>query len=407
MSFLTDILRRRKKGDDHFVFLLTVTLVVLLSVFGLFPITYSPRSRERFQFSIKHLIYCMLVTILFASVYVRQMYQDYIHNQLNLQDATKLYSYMNVIVTVVNYITQMVMGRQVARMMRRVPLFSTLRVFKIDRKIIWRSVGTSLIKVIAFPLILEITLVIQQRHYEPELNWMWSLYKLYPMIISNLLNNCYYGAMIIVKAILQALNARLKNQLKEVNYMQREDQIKLTTPYYRMQKFCSLADEMDIMAEQYMIVYTHSNNYLKPQALSMILSLICHLLGMTVGFFMQYYNLADTFISGKVYDGFGALINLVFLGISLAEIVMLAHLCNDILEETSKTGRILQNIDYLHADCRYKQAIFTFSLMILNMKFRIKPLGLFELDMSLIMNVFSSMSGFLIILVQGDLWQRA
>ncbi|XP_023034235.1 putative gustatory receptor 94a [Drosophila willistoni] len=127
MSFLTDILRRRKKGDDHFVFLLTVTLVVLLSVFGLFPITYSPRSRERFQFSIKHLIYCMLVTILFASVYVRQMYQDYIHNQLNLQDATKLYSYMNVIVTVVNYITQMVMGRQVARMMRRVPLFSTLR----------------------------------------------------------------------------------------------------------------------------------------------------------------------------------------------------------------------------------------------------------------------------------------
>ncbi|KAH8313648.1 hypothetical protein KR067_009715 [Drosophila pandora] len=385
---------------------LTITLVALMTFFGLLSNRYYSRSREKFRFSRIYLVYDIFWTVGFTIMYGHQIVKEYYQGQINLRDAITLYSYMNITVAVINYVTQMIISEHVAKTMSAVPFFETLRKFRLNSKSLYIAISTALIKSIGFPFILEVAFILQQRRLHPELSLFWTIYRLFPLVISNLLNNCFYGAMIVVLEILKALNFRVETVLKEVNLLQREEQLKLNTTYYRMQRFCSLADELDCLAISYRLIYVHAGKYLSPMSLSMILSLICHLLGMTVGFYSLYYAVADTFIGGKPYDGLGSLINLVFLFISLAEITLLTHLCNNLLIATQKTGTLLQGMNLRHADPRFRKAVHDFTLFVTLSRFKIKPLGLYELDMTLIMNVFSTVASFLLILVQADLSQR-
>ncbi|XP_017003110.2 putative gustatory receptor 94a [Drosophila takahashii] len=400
MDLTSDYAHRRM------VKLLTITLIIFMTAFGLLANRYRSGRHERFRFSKAYLAYALLWTIAFSFVYGRQIYKEYLQGQINLKDAITLYSYMNISVAVINFVTQMLISDHVAKMMSRVPFFDTLKTLRLDSRSLYKSISLALVKTIVFPLTLEVAFVLQQRRQHPEMSLIWTVYKLFPLVISNLLNNCYFGAMVVVKEMLNALNIRLELQLQEVNLLQRKDQLKLYTRYYRMQRFCCLADELDQLAYRYRLIYVHAGKYLTPMALSMILSLICHLLGITVGFYSLYYAIADTFIMGKPYDGLGSLINLVFLLISLAEVTLLTHLCNHLLVATRKSAVILQEMNLRHADTRYRQAVHGFTLLVTVTKFQIKPMGLYELDMRLISNVFSAVAMFLLILVQADLSQR-
>jgi len=393
-------------AHQRMVKFLTITLIVFMTAFGLLANRYRSGSRQRFRFSKAYLLYALLWTIAFSLVYGRQIYKDYLRGQINLKDAITLYSYMNITVAVINYVTQMIISDHVARMLSRVPFFDTLKTLRLHSRSLYSSITLALVKTIMFPLTLEVAFILQQRRQHPEMSLIWTVYRLFPLVISNLLNNCYFGAMVVVKEMLNALNLRLELQLQEVNLLQRKDQLKLYTRYYRMQRFCSFADELDKLAYRYRLIYVHSGKYLTPMSLSMILSLICHLLGITVAFYSLYYSIADTFILGKPYDGLGSLINLVFLLISLAEVTLLSHLCNNLLVATRRSAVILQEMNLQHADRRYRQAVHSFTLLVTVTRFQIKPLGLYELDMRLISNVFSAVAMFLLILVQADLSQR-
>lgn len=394
------------RGHARLIHVLLVTLVVLLTTFGLFGNRYTLQGRQRYVFSKKYLAYSMLITAIFTSIYVHQIYLDYINSKLNLRDAVNLYSYMNIIVAIINFFTQMVMSKRVARMMSSVPLFKTLNVIQIDGGTVIRSVGLAMIKVIVFPFIIELALIWQQKRYEPELRWTWTLFKLFPMIISNFLNNCYFGAMIIVKNIMKAINIRLKLQVHQVNLMEQDDSGKLYSRYYRIQQFCTMSDELDMLADKYKIICVQGKDYMALMSLSIVLSLICHLLGITVGVYNQYYAIAESVIGSKPYDGFGAFINLVFLTISVLEIALIAYLSDDMLSVAQDTGVILQEMHLEQVDWRYRQGVQAFTLLIDTIKFRIKPMGLFEVDLSLINSVLSTVASFSLILVQSDLSQR-
>ncbi|XP_017046528.1 putative gustatory receptor 94a [Drosophila ficusphila] len=400
MDLTSDYAHRRM------VKLLTITLIAFMTAFGLLANRYRPGRRERFRFSKAYLAYALMWTIAFSLVYGRQIYKDYSQGQINLKDAITLYSYMNITVAVINFVSQMIISDHVAKMMSRVPFFKTLSALQLDSYSLYKSIALAMVKAIVFPLILEIAFIMQQRRQHPEMSLIWTVYRLFPLVISNLLNNCYFGAMVVVKVMLYALNTKLELQMQEVNLLQRKDQLKIYTRYYRMQRFCTFADELDMLAQIYMLIYVHSGKYLTPMSLSMILSLICHLLGITVGFYSLYCAVADTFIMGKPFDGLGSLINLVFLLISLAEITLLTHLCNHLLVATRRSAVILQEMDLRHADCRFRQAVHDFTLLVTMTKFQIKPLGLYELDMTLISSVFTAVASFLLILVQADLSQR-
>ncbi|KAH8286118.1 hypothetical protein KR054_002772 [Drosophila jambulina] len=249
MNLTSDIIHRRM------VKMLTITLVIFMTVFGLLANNYHRRSRERFRFNKFYLAYAMLWTIAFSTVYGRQIYKEYSQGQINLKDAITLYSYMNITVAVINYVTQMMISHRVAKMMSRVPFFQTLKTLRLDSRSLYTSITLAMVKTIAFPLTLEVAFILEQRRTHPEVSLIWTLYKLFPLVISNLLNNCYFGAMIVVNEMLKALNRQLEAQQQEVNLLQREDQLKLTTAYFRMQRFCSLADELDRLAGTYKMIY--------------------------------------------------------------------------------------------------------------------------------------------------------
>ncbi|XP_060650889.1 putative gustatory receptor 94a, partial [Drosophila nasuta] len=398
--------RKPIRGTGQIVHFLLVTLIFMLTLFGLFANRFTLRGRHRYIFSKKYLAYAMLVTAIFTTIYVRQMYKDYTMSQLNLRDAVKLYSYMNIIVAIINFITQMIMSKTVARMMSGVPLFDTIESLPIDGRVVLTSVMLAMIKVLGFPFVMEMALIVQQKRNQPDLRWSWTLYTLFPMVISNFLNNCYFGAMIVIKNIIQALNDRLKLQVQQVNLMQNPKHKELYSKYYRIQRFCSLADELDVLAAQYKMICSQSTDYMALMSLSIVLSLICHLLGITVGVFNQYYAIAESAMGKKPYDAFGAFINLVFLSISILEIALLTYLSNDLLSETQATGIIIQEINVNEADWRYQRSVHSFSLLIISIKYRIKPMGLFEIDISLINSVLSAVASFSLILVQSDLSQR-
>ncbi|KAH8310757.1 hypothetical protein KR044_002896 [Drosophila immigrans] len=398
--------RKPIKGSARIVHVLLVMLIFMLTLFGLFANRFTLRGRNRYIFSKKYLAYAMLITTIFTSIYVRQMYSDYTMSKLNLRDAVKLYSYMNITVAIINFVTQMIMSKTVAHMMSQVPLFETINSLPIDGRTVMTSVMLAMIKVLGFPFVMEVALIVQQKRNEPNLRWSWTLYLLFPMVISNFLNNCYFGAMIIVKNIMQALNSKLKAQVKQVNLMQHEKHKELFSKYHRIQRFCTLADELDELAAKYKMICRQSTDYMALMSLSIVLSLICHLLGITVGLYNQYYAIAESVIGKKPYDAFGAFINLVFLAISLLEIALLTYLSNDILSETQATGIILQEIHVDQADWRYQRSVHSFALLVVAIKYRIKPMGLFELDITLINSVLSAVASFSLILVQSDLSHR-
>ncbi|XP_017845959.1 putative gustatory receptor 94a [Drosophila busckii] len=395
--------RRPIHGQAKLVQMLLVILIIMLTLFGLFANRFSLSGRQRFVFSKKYLAYSIFVTLLFSFIYLREIYLE---TDYDYRDAVKLYTYMNITVAIINFVTQMFMSNQVARMMSKVPLFETLKQLHIERAAIKRSVILALIKVIGFPLVMELALMWQQKRNEPHLSLVWTLYKLLPMIISNFLNNCYFGAMIIAKNIIETINAKLRTQVQQVNFMQQAQELENRSRYYRIQQFCNFADELDNLAFIYKIVCSQATDYMALMSLSVVLSLICHLLGITVGVFNQYYAIAQTIFEHKPYDGFGALINIVFLIISLLEIMMLALLSNNILLTTQTTGSVLQELKLLEADWRYRQSVHTFSLQVVIINYRIKPMGLFEIDIALMNSVLSTVASFALILVQSDLSQR-
>ncbi|EDW16848.2 putative gustatory receptor 94a [Drosophila mojavensis] len=407
MGFLGIRLSRQPiHGKGKLVHALLIMLIIMLTFFGLFANRFTLRGRQRFVFSKKILAYAMMVTAIFMSIYVRQIYKDYMNSELNLRDAVKLYSYMNITVATINFFTQMIMSKTAGEMMSTVPLFKTLNELHIESGAIRKSVMLALIKVLGFPLVLEFALVMQQRRNEPDAYWTWTLYKLFPMIISNFLNNCYFGAMIIAKNIVEAVNDRLKMVVDQVNCMQLPINREHYSKYYCIQRYCTLADELDDLAIKYKIICVKSTKYMALMSLSIILSLICHLLGITVGAFNQYYGIAESVIGGKQFDGFGALINLVFLTISLLEIALLTYVSNDILLVIRTTGTSLQEINLQNADWRFRQSVHAFALQINTIKYKIKPMGLLEMDISLMTSVLSAVASFTLILVQSDLSQR-
>lgn len=60
---------------------------------------------------------------------------------------------------------------------------------------------------------------------------------------------------------------------------------------------------------------------------------------------------------------------------------------NEFFLQVQETGLILQRINLTHADLRFKQSVEAFSLLVLVTKYKIQPLGLMEINISLIQDV--------------------
>ncbi|EDW98572.1 putative gustatory receptor 97a [Drosophila yakuba] len=398
---------RRGKLHSQLVTFCVYVTVFLNILYGVYLGRFSFR-RKKFVFSKGVTIYSLCLATCFALFYIWNIYNEISTGQINLRNTIGIYCYMNVCVCLFNYVTQWVKTLEIIRFQNSVPLFKLLDSVDISAIIVWRAFVYSLLKIVFCPLIAYITLILYQRRSHPENQWtsLATVKTMLPLIVSNQINNCFFGGLVIANLVIAALNRKLHGIVKEANMLQSPVQMNLHKPYYRMRRFCELADLLDELAEKYGVTASRSKKYLHFTDWSMVMSMLMNLLGITTGCYNQYLAIADHYINEEPFDLFQAIVLLVFLAVPFLEIVMVARISNQTLMETRRTGELLQRFELQHADARFKQVVNAFWLQVATIDYKLMPLGLLELNTSLVNKVFSSVTGSLLILIQSDLTLR-
>ncbi|XP_069961673.1 putative gustatory receptor 94a isoform X2 [Bactrocera oleae] len=363
-------------------------------------------SKGRFYHSYIIAMYALAIAITFTVSYGQSMLNDWQNDEFDLENVTKLYSYMNIISVIINYLTALILSKTFVRFFNTVALFDTLKFFEVSARTVMVSVRLVILKALLIPVIYEVTLLLQQIRNEPDKHLLWTLYTVLPLILAQMFPNIFFSALVISKVLVETLNERLCEIVNEVNCMQSTLQMSLHKPYYRMQRFCDLADRLDLLAQKYDIICRQMTKYLQLLSAPLICSLLCNLCGITVGCFRQYLAIAETLVNNEPYDVFQASTNAVFLAISVIEVMLQAQISDNNVVKVQETGLILQRINLTHADLRFKQSVEAFSLLVLVTKYKIQPLGLMEINISLIQDVLSAVTSFLLIFVQSDLTLR-
>uniref|UniRef100_W8BZD0 Gustatory receptor n=1 Tax=Ceratitis capitata TaxID=7213 RepID=W8BZD0_CERCA len=385
------------------------SVIVYLMLFGFLAHSVSLR-KGRFKDSHLMRLYSFAIATTFTMSYGRNMLIDLLKNRFNLENVIQLYSYMNIVAVIVNYLTALILSRTFVRFFNRVALYETIKFFDVNAKTLIVSVRLVLLKGLLIPVIYEVTLILQQIRNAPDKHLLWTFHTLLPMILSQMFPNLFFSALVICKTLMVSLNERLMEIVNEVNCLQNILQMSLQKPYYRMQRFCELADRLDLLAQKYDIICKQTTVYLHLLSAPLICSLLCNLCGITAGCFTQYLAIAETLVNNEPYDAFNALTNAVFLVISIVEVLLQGHICDDnrlkvnvlmynkILNQFSvynvqlqvqETGLILQRMNLTHADLRFKESVEAFSLLVLVTEYKIQPLGLLEINISLVQDVSS------------------
>uniref|UniRef100_A0A454A0P1 Gustatory receptor n=1 Tax=Stomoxys calcitrans TaxID=35570 RepID=A0A454A0P1_STOCA len=392
--------------DKYFLIKVLIGLCIgIVSAVGLLGTMYSFR-RKRFYISLPLIIWGMLVNVTFVLLYVKNIYDDYVSDQIDLKNASSLYYYMNIICSLANYVSQVIQTKAIMNFYNSVPLFETIRFLDITAKAVRSSGILVFVKVILFPIIIEINLLVREMHTGPDFNIWQTFYALYPTVLANFLPNCIFSGFVICRETMIALGGHLRLIEKEANFYQDVRQMTLHKPFYRMQIFCDLSDKVDVLAGHYTSICYYTTAFMQLGAMPILFSLLSNLFGITAGFFQQYYAIADTMINEESYNLFDAMTNGVFLVISFSEIALLSMVANECIEKIRETSLILKRIRLNNCDIRFRQSVDRFSLQIFVQQFKIQPMGLLEINISLMHDVLSAVTSFLLILIQSDLTLR-
>ena len=297
-------------------------LIFICTFIGLNNTMYSFRTK-RFYVNYGFILWAIISMIIFGVIYIRIFYNEIVSKTFDLNSAVNLYYYMNVMAAFINYISQLRISKPSCDYFNTSKLFEVLEYFTIEAIINQSIIWMVFTKIIIFPLAIESTLILRHlRNEDNEKSLLWTIYTLYPLVMSNIVPNCFFGVMVVCRQAINALNSDLEKLLKEANLLQRAEQMHLHKNFYRMQKFCNMADKLDELSLIFNLICSQTISYMKLAEIPLLASLVCNLFGVTAGLFQQYYAVAGTFINDDEYDAFDALTNGVFLVISFLEIAM-------------------------------------------------------------------------------------
>ncbi|XP_022211287.2 putative gustatory receptor 97a [Drosophila obscura] len=382
--------------------------IFLNTLYGLYWGRFSLK-RGKFLVSKPLAVYSISVGLGLGVYYVLQVYEEFTSGRITSRDTIKIYCYMNVCICLLNYVTQWAITGSFVRFQNSVPLFRVSNALDMSMLMVWRALIDSGVKMVLCPLIVYVTLILYQHRAHPDREWtsLASFRTMLPLIISNQVNNCFFGGLVIANLITTAINKRIRSIVREVNMMQTPLQMELQKPYYRMQRCCELADNLDELAIKYSLTVSCSSRYLRFTDWSMVVSMVMNLIGITMGLYNQYLAIADYYINEEEsFDLHQAIVQLIFLSVPFMELILVSRISNQMLQETKQTGDLLQCIDLQHADVRFKQVVNSFWLQVSTFDYKLMPLGLLELNSSLVNTIFSAVTGFLLILIQSDLTLR-
>ncbi|XP_061394420.1 putative gustatory receptor 94a [Musca vetustissima] len=310
-------------------FFLTLMTALLIGV-GLLNLMYSFR-RKRFYISPLLIVWSLTIFTVCLYVFGKRFYEEFRTDQMDLKNAVSIYYYLSIVCSMVNYFSQFLKIKDLLEFYNQVPVFDCLCYFNINPRSVKKSALLTFIKIILFPIIVEVNLIIRELHggggEEP--NLVGTLYNLYPMVIANFLPNCLFAGFVLCREGMKALNSRLLTIEKEANLYQDKKQMKILSNFQRMQIFCDLSEKLDELCEKYNAICSYTLAYVDLLAMPLVFSLLSNLFGITAGCFQQYYAIADTMINEEPYDMFDAMTNGVFLAISFSEIALLNMAVND------------------------------------------------------------------------------
>ena len=311
-------------------------LITVCALLGLNCNMYSFRTKK-FYIDTCLVIWCLISMFIFAWLYLKKLYDGFINDEFVIENAVSLFYYMNVIGGLLNYCSQILVGKGFTNLFNNSNVFEAMDYLSVDLKMLQSQIVLVVTKIILYPLVTEITLILQHlREDEDDTNVLWTLFTLYPLILSNVIPNCFFGIMILSRQGILALNQDLLNVEKEANFIQNPQQMGLHKHYYRMHRFCNLADKLDELLRMYSMICYSTMNYVNLSAIPIIAALLCNLFAITAGFFRQYYSLADTLINEESYDAFNAITNAVFLIISLIEVALHSFVAEQIVQAVRK-----------------------------------------------------------------------
>ena len=297
-------------------------LITVCTLLGLNCNVYSFRCKK-FYFNSCLVIWCLISMFIFAWLYLKKLYDSVVSEGLVIENAVSLFYYMNVISALLNYGSQILVGKEYTNIYNNSRVFEAMDYLSVDRKMLQSQIVLVVTKIILYPLVTEITLILQHvRKDEDDTNVLWTLFTLYPLILSNVIPNCFFGIMILSRQGILALNQVIQDIEKEANFIQNPQQMGLHKHFYRMHKFCNLADKLDELLRIYSMICYSTMNYINLASIPLIAALLCNLFAITAGFFQQYYSLADTLINEERYDAINAITNAIFLIISLIEVAL-------------------------------------------------------------------------------------
>ncbi|KAM8704998.1 hypothetical protein ACLKA7_009454 [Drosophila subpalustris] len=375
------------------------------TLFGYFPARFSLK-HEKFTFSKPMAVYCFVVAMTFGVFYVHYVWKEFRSGQINQRDAIKIYCYMNACGGLLHYLYQWTISVQIVDLLNQMSLFRVINYFSISVVSMIRAMLLVLLKIFGFPLLMQLTLIFHQRHKHLELSWTSTFKTMIPIIAGSHLNNCFFCSVVIAKAIFNHINKLLSVILLEVNRLQTPIEMQLHKPFYRMQRFCDLSDQLDELATKYVLVHIYCQGFLGFASFSLIMSMAINLFSTTLGCYVQYQALVDYVMLETPYDVPQALSHFVFLALPYLEIVLLANESQELLNEAREAGNLLQRMNLEHADVRFKQEVDAFWLKVSTIQFKLMPLGLLQLDGSMVNKMYTTVAGFLLFLIQNDLTVR-
>lgn len=305
-----------------------ISSFVFVVILGTATYGYSLK-KKFFVTSFPILIYGIAVAILFSFYYLPEVYSEVI-NYENEKDISKIYTALNILSAEVSYVVLIFYHRGIVKFLNNaLTEFNFMkRYVQDDTKV--PKISLFGVKALGFPAILWVTITFKQLYYESldgesTVSHLTQGYMtMIPYMIRSASSTFLYGIMLLTAFYMSTLIEDVGLIVKEINLMTFHKDLKTQKPFYKMQRFCELSDQLDEILTIYSRVMRITGEYIGFVGIPWIASLGCNLIGVTYGIFAQYTYIVSTVFDGEPYEVTRVFTGTIFILVSALEIFLQA-----------------------------------------------------------------------------------
>uniref|UniRef100_A0A3F2ZEQ5 Gustatory receptor n=1 Tax=Phlebotomus papatasi TaxID=29031 RepID=A0A3F2ZEQ5_PHLPP len=212
-----------------------------------------------------------------------------------------------------------------------------------------------------------------------------------------LTGNIFFERILQHKFMISQINRTLETYLETLTY-----EIKYRSKAHCEIVSCKMSDDLDKLQELNSSIYSLIAELMQYESFSMIIVFLQKFIEIIIPLFYQFvaqYLYVIQFYNAPQFLIFGVF----YISCTTASVCLYIGICERMQQEMSTTAKILHEFPVHKTDDRLKESINRFSLQILQEKRPISVCGMFNVDNTLLYSMISSMTSYLILLVQFQL----